>query len=118
MKGRKRHHKEGGGPTGGANEADQDIKEKPDPRTVPSNVTKESQELKKGGRAKRKAGGKTVGVISGPEPPAHAGRKPRKSGGRSGSENNPFTSANKGKDPKGHKTGGGASLLEGENGPA
>jgi hypothetical protein len=116
MKGRKRHHKEGGGGTGGADEAEEDIKEKPAPRTVPSNVSKESQELKKGGRAHKARGGKSVGVISGPEPPAHAGRKPRKSGGRSGSEKNPFTSANKGKDPKGHKTGGASkNPLEGEN---
>ena len=122
MKGRKRHHKESGGPTGGADEAEQDVKEKPAPRTEPSNVTKESQELKKGGRAKKARGGhlggkgKTIGVISGPEPPAHAGRKPRKAGGRS--DRSPFTTANKGKDPKGHKTGGPSALLEGENEPA
>jgi hypothetical protein len=119
MKGHKRKHKEGGGPTGGADEAEQDLKDKPAQRTVPGNVTKEAEEMKRGGKTKRHRarGGKTVGVISGPEPPAHMGRKPRKSGGRT-SESNPFTKANKGTDPKGHKTGGPAPLLEGENEPA
>lgn len=118
MKGRKRHHKESGGGTGGADEAEEDIKTKPEARVNATNIRKESLELKKGGRAKRKGGGKTVGVISGPEPPANAGRKPRASGGAA-CERSPFTSANKGKDPKGHKTGGGPrSPLEGENEPA
>ena len=111
MKGRKKHKAEGGG-TGGADEAEQDIKDKPAGRTQPSNVTKESQEMKKGGRAKKARGGKTVGVISGPEPPAHAGRKPRASGGAA-CERAPFTTANKGKEPKGHKTGGPSRELEG-----
>lgn len=117
MKGRKKHKAEGGG-TGGADEADQDIKDKPESRTVPSGPSKEAEEMKKGGRTKKRArGGKTVGVVEGPEPPAHAGRKPRKGGGRatSGSEAHPFTSANKGKDPKGHKTGGRNPLMEGED---
>lgn len=114
MKGRKK--RDSGGPTGGNYEAEDDIKDKPASRTVPGNVVKEAEELKKGGRAKRKRGGKTVGVIEGPEPPAHAGRKPRASGGRS--DKSPFTTANKGTDPKGHKTGGPAALLEGENEPA
>lgn len=116
MKGRKNHKAEGGG-TGGADEAEEDIKEKPAPRTVPGNVTKEAEDMKKGGRAKKKRGGKTVGVVEGPEPPAHAGRKPRKGGGRAmtGAESHPFTTANRGKDPKGHKTGGTNPLMEGED---
>jgi len=114
MKGRKRHHKESGGPTGGADEADEDLNTKPERRTAATKIMDEAEEKKRGGRAKRKHGGKTVGVISGPEPPAHAGRKPRARGGAA-CERSPFTSANKGKDPKGHKTGGGAPLLEGEN---
>ena len=116
MKGRMRHKKESGGTTGGNYEAEDDIKDKPTSRTVSGNVNKEAEELKKGGRAKRKRGGKTVGVIEGPEPPAHAGRKPRASGGRS--DKSPFTAANKGTQPKGHKTGGDAPLLEGMNEPA
>jgi hypothetical protein len=112
MKG-KRKHKGGGGGTGGANEAEQDLKDKPKDRTEPSGPSKEAEEMKKGGRTKKARGGKTVGVISGPEPPAHAGRKPRASGGRAYSDKNPFTSANVGKEPKGHKTGGPSRELEG-----
>ena len=104
MKG-KRHHKG----TGGANEAEEDLKEKTPDRSEPNNVAKEAEEKKHGGRAKKAHGGKTVGVISGPEPPAHAGRKPRKSGGRTGSEANPFTGARHGKMPPGHKTQSGNS---------
>lgn len=108
MKGHKRKHKG----TGGANEAEEDLKPTPE-RTPNANTEKEAEEMKKGGRAKKARGGKTVGVISGPEPPAHAGRKPRKAGGRAYSDSNPFTSANKGKEPKGHTTGGPARTLEG-----
>lgn len=111
MKGRKKHKAEGGG-TGGADEAEEDIKTKPADRTEPSGPSKEASELKKGGRAKKARGGKSIGVISGPEPPAHAGRKPRASGGAA-CERAPFTTANKGKEPKGHKTGGPSRELEG-----
>jgi hypothetical protein len=109
MKGHRKHKE-----TGGANEAEEDIKTKPERRGNPATkIDDEAEELKKGGRAKKARGGKSVGVISGPEPPAHAGRKPRKAGGRSGSEKNPFTSANRGTEPKGHKTGGPSKELEG-----
>jgi hypothetical protein len=123
MKGRKKH-KADGGPTGGADEAEEDIKTKNEARTNAKTIDSEAEEKKRGGRAKKKRGGgagKTVGVVEGPEPPAHAGRKPRKGGGRatSGSESHPFTSANKGTDPKGHKTGGASkNPLEGMNEPA
>lgn len=123
MKGRKNHKAEGGG-TGGADEAEEDIKTKNEARTNAKNIDSEAEQMKKGGRTKKKRGGgagKTVGVVEGPEPPAHAGRKPRKGGGRAttGAESHPFTTANKGKDPKGHKTGGGGrNALEGENEPA
>ena len=111
MKGRKMK-KADGGITGGANEAEEDLETKPERRTASNKIDDEAEERKRGGRAKRKSGGKTVGVIEGPEPPAHAGRKPRASGG-SACERSPFTSANKGKEPKGHKTGGPARELEG-----
>jgi hypothetical protein len=124
MKGRKKHKAEGG-PTGGADEAEEDIKTRSPKRsytgTNAPDSGSEAEELKKGGRAKKKRGGgagKTVGVVEGPEPPVHAGRKPRKGGGRatSGSESHPFTSANKGTAPKGHKTGGSSkNPLEGMN---
>jgi hypothetical protein len=98
MKGRK--HKN----TGGVNEAEEDVKTKAENRSYtgdpkdPSPV-KEAEELKKGGRAKRKFGGKSEMKVEGGEAEKHAGRKPRASGGRS--DMNPFTSAHKGTNPKG-----------------
>lgn len=98
MKGRK--HRE----TGGANEAEEDVKDKPEARTDAKKIDAEAEEMKKGGRAKRKRGGKTeVGKVEGHEPMHHAGRKPRKSGGKTTSDANPFTSARKGEDPPGRK---------------
>ena len=82
-----------------------------------SHVEKEADERKRGGRAKRKHGGmvhheagkhmghaKHVGKVEGHMPKAHAGRKPRKSGGRAGSDRNPFSSAKSGSDAMGHRT--------------
>lgn len=88
--------------TGGANEAEEDVKDKPEPRTNAKKVDEEAEEMKKGGRAKRKHGGKTeIGHIEGKKAEAHAGRKPRKSGGRTGSDGSPFTTAKGGKDAPG-----------------
>lgn len=93
--------------TGGENEAEEDLKDKPQPRTNAKKVDDEAEEMKKGGRAKRKHGGKTeVGHIEGHKAPMHAGRKPRKSGGRASSDANPFTSAKAGKDAPGRKVMG------------
>lgn len=99
MKGRK--HRE----SGGVNEAKEDLKTKPANRSYtgdskPSPAT-EAEEMKKGGRAKRARGGKSV---EGEKAMHHAGRKPRKNGGRTGSDSSPFTSARNGKMPVGHKT--------------
>jgi hypothetical protein len=94
MKGRKKRE------AGGVNEAEEDVKNKPENRNAPNKVAKEAEEMKKGGRAKRREGGKVEGEKS----RHHAGRKPRKSGGRTGSERNPFTSARHGKQPSGHST--------------
>lgn len=97
--------------TGGENAAEEDLKEKPEARTNAKKVDDEAEEMKKGGRAKRKRGGKTeVGKIEGDKAPMHAGRKPRKSGGRTGSEANPFTGARKGSDAPGRK------VMKGEEG--
>jgi len=86
--------------TGGSNEAEEDVKDKPEARTNAKKIEAEAEEMKKGGRAKRKSGGKTeVGKIDGHKTPMHAGRKPRKSGGRA--DSNPFTSAKSGKDAPG-----------------
>lgn len=98
MKGRKSRG------TGGANEAEEDVKDKPEPRTNAKEIDSEAEEMKKGGRAKRRHGGKSVGKVEGEKGHMHAGRKPRKAGGRtSGSDGNPFTSARKGKDAPGRE---------------
>lgn len=76
MKGRK--HRE----TGGVNEAKEDEDTKPMRYTADSNVEKEGEERRRGGRAKRRHGGKTeVGKVEGHHGAHHAGRKPRKAGG-------------------------------------
>lgn len=97
MKGRK--HKG----TGGANEAEEDLKDKPEPRTDAKKIDAEAEEMKKGGRAKRAHGGKMVGKVHGERAMHHAGRKPRKAGGRAGSDSMPFTSARHGKAPSGRE---------------
>jgi hypothetical protein len=94
MKGRKKRE------AGGVNEAAEDLKSKPEARTDAKKIDSEAEEMKKGGRAKRKEGGKVDGMKA----MHHAGRKPRKSGGRATSDANPFTSARSGKMPPGHKT--------------
>ncbi len=97
--------------TGGVNEAEEDVKDKPEARTNAKEIDSEAEEMKKGGRAKRKHGGKMVGKVEGEKSHMHAGRKPRKAGGRTGgSDGNPFTSARKGKDAPGR------DLMKGELG--
>jgi hypothetical protein len=105
MKGGRKHRE-----AGGVNEAEEDIKEKTPDRSSPNNVQKEADELKKGGRAKKARGGKMVGKVEGEKGAMHAGRKPRKSGGKATSDANPFTSARAGKDAPGRK------LMKGEEG--
>jgi hypothetical protein len=120
MKGRK--HKN----TGGENEAEADVKTKPENRSntgeKEEGVANEAEEMKKGGRAKKrhkKAHGGGFGPekhgtdepkVMGDKPLNHAGRKPRKAGGRASSNANPFTSARMGKDAPGRK------LMRGEPG--
>jgi hypothetical protein len=105
-----RKHKE----TGGANEAEEDLKDKPEARTDAKEIDHEAEEMKKGGRAKRKRGGRSErkegGKIEGEKGAMHAGRKPRKSGGRTGADADPWTTARKGKDAPGR------SLMKGEAG--
>jgi hypothetical protein len=98
MKGRKARA------SGGSNLAADDLKEKPKDRTEPSGPSKESEEMKKGGRAHRARGGAMKGEG---EKKAHMHRKPRKSGGRATSDANPFTSARSGTKPPGRKEMGG-----------
>jgi hypothetical protein len=104
MKGRKHRA------TGGSDEPEEDLKDKPEARTNAKKIDEEAEEMKKGGRAKRKHGGKMVGKVEGEKGHMHAGRKPRKSGGRTGSDSQPFTSARKGEDAPGRK------LMKGEAG--
>lgn len=63
-----------------------------------SNVVKEAKERKRGGKAKH------VGLVQGNKAMHHAGRKPRKSGGKVGADTNPLSSAHRGTAPKGRDT--------------
>lgn len=89
MKGRKTRA------TGGVNQAAEDLGRKNLRYTFQSNVNEEAE--------KRKRGGKACGDVKGLGAKMHAGRKPRKSGGRATSDANPFTSARHGTAPKGRK---------------
>jgi hypothetical protein len=110
MKGRKAK----GGEVG-TRDWEEDEKDRP-MRYNESKVEDEAEERRRGGRAKRKAGGivhhergkpmahaKHIGMVKGERTEHHAGRKPRMSGGRACSDTNPMSSAAKGKEPEGHK---------------
>jgi hypothetical protein len=99
MKGHKSHHHgRKHRNTGGVNEAEMDLKTKPEARTNAKHIDAEAEERKHGGRAKKHAG-----KVHGEHAKHHAGRKPRKSGGRTGSDTHPFSSARHGTAPKGRK---------------
>lgn len=91
MKGRKHRA------TGGVNEAAEDLKTKPEARTNAAKIDAEAEERKHGGRTKH------VGKVHGKHAKHHAGRAPRKSGGRAGSDSSPFTSARHGTPARGRK---------------
>lgn len=76
---------------GGVNDAEKDISMNPERRNIAPKIFDEAE--------KRKAGGK----VKGEKAMHHAGRKPRKSGGRAGSDMSPFSSALKGTPAKGRK---------------
>jgi hypothetical protein len=114
MKGHKAaHHGRKHRSTGGVNEAEMDLHDKPEARTNAKKIDAEAEAMhaKHGGRAKRKHGGhvahhhsgmvKHVGHMHGEHAKHHAGRKPRKSGGSV--ESNPFSSALHGTPAKGRK---------------
>ena len=125
MKGHKehhhrKHHAEGGPASGDAYKGDrdyeQDLKDNPAARDNAHEIDKEAEEKNRGGRTKRKRGGhvhhehgkhlahaKHVGHVEGHKGHEHAGRKPRKSGGRAGSDHSPLSSAHKGNLPPHHK---------------
>ena len=98
MKGRKKRE------AGGVNEAEADLKDKPEARTNAKTIDSEAEKMKNGGRAKKARGGKMEHKVEGEKAAMHAGRKPRKNGGRTGSDTSPFSSARKGTEPAGHKS--------------
>lgn len=87
--------------SGGVNEAAEDIAHKNQRYTYESNVNDEAEERKRGGRTKKKAA-----RVHGEAAEHHAGRMPRKSGGRAGSNMNPLSSAAKGTPAKGRNVSG------------
>lgn len=108
MKG-KRHHHDGKHAehrsTGGANEAEQDVKDKPEEYNH-SKVEAEAEERKRGGRTKRRHGGhveKKHVAMHGEHEKHRLDRKPRKNGGRTGADKSPFSSARHGTLPPGRK---------------
>ena len=107
MKGHKEHHHRKHREAGGVNDAEEDLKTRPEARTNAKKIDDEAEERKKGGRAKRKRGGrmeeKKHVEVHGEHEKHRADRKPRKDGGRTGSDTHPFSSARKGEMPKGRK---------------
>lgn len=120
MKGRKEHehgemerkHRS----TGGRDDAEADVADKPEARTNARNIDSEAEERKKGGRAKRRRGGhvhhenmdhmkhaKHLGPVHGAASVKRSDRKPRASGGKTGSDSHPFSSARKGETPPSRK---------------
>lgn len=87
--------------SGGVNQAAEDSSKKNMRYTYQSNVNDEAEE--------RKRGGKAVGKVKGEKAMHHAGRKPRKSGGRAGSNMNPLSSAASGTPAKGRNVSGSLS---------
>ncbi len=84
---------------GGRAEWKEDLASSPESRTNNPKIKAEAEEKKKGGKVKRATGGL---VPSGSAPSATAARAGRKSGGRTGSNMNPLSSAANGTAPKGH----------------
>ena len=100
-----------GGPTSGVDEAAEDQRLHVNMRTHAPDIERDARERKKGGRVARKRGGKAPAAlaIGGAPGRTDAGVKPRKAGGRTGSNDRPFSSARHGKDPPGHSTPGGTT---------
>jgi hypothetical protein len=112
----RKHRKTGGktveSPMHGVDEAEMDLRDRPEEYNH-SRVETEAEAKRRGGRAKRKHGGhvlhhhtghvKHVGAVHGEHGKMHAGRKPRKTGGRASSDQNPFTSARHGTPAAGRK---------------
>ena len=130
MKGHKEDHHRKERSTGGRDDAKADVDDKPEERTNAKNIDREATERKRGGkaehakdcrckecrggRAERQRGGHVhhermeelahahhVGPVHGEHAKHHAGRKPRASGGKTGADSHPFSSARKGEKPAG-----------------
>jgi hypothetical protein len=84
--------------SGGVNEMSEDKAKKNMRYTFQSNVNDEAEE--------RKRGGKTIGKMKGAKAKANMGRPARKSGGRTGSNSNPLSSAAKGSPAPGRNVSG------------
>lgn len=97
MKGHKGNHHRGKHASGGTVESEKSPSDAYAGGS--SNVDKEAKERKRGGRAKKDV--KMDGVAS----KSHAGRKPRKSGGKVGADTNPLSSAHRGTPAKGRSFG-------------
>jgi hypothetical protein len=96
MKGRKTT--KDSGPAKGVNAAAMDLADKPSRRNIAPKIFGAAEE--------RKRGGKAMGKMEGDSAMHHAGRKPRKSGGRAGSNMNPLSSAAKGTSAPGRDVSG------------
>lgn len=101
MKGRT--SKKAESPMSGVDDASKDLSMKPERRNNADKIFGDAEERKHGGRTKRRAGHKMEhhekkegGKVHGEHEKHHAGRKPRKSGGRTGSNMNPLSSAHSG----------------------
>ena len=100
-KGHYAHGGAAGEPMEGVPEYKEDLARRNMSYTGENNVGPAAEERKRGGRTKRKH----IGAVHGAAAQHHAGRKPRKAGGRakSGSDASPLSSAHKGTLPHGHK---------------
>ena len=101
--GHKQHHHRGKHAKGGAAEPDHDIY-----AGEHSNVIKEAEEKKSGGRAGKNKGGRAArasgGSVEGAPSRPRLDRPGRKRGGRAGADTAPLTSASKVTNASGHKS--------------
>lgn len=86
-------------PATGDKEYAQDLASKPNRRNNAPKILNAAEERKRGGRTKKKHV-----MVPDEMGSAHAGRKPRKSGGRAGCDSSPFSSARSGTPAKGRNT--------------
>lgn len=84
-----KHHKAGGGRTGLVAEGNPDVLKEAEGKEDYA----KGDERKKGGRAKRKAGGKVVGLMTGGGVRPRLDRPGRKRGGAVGSDRSPLSTA-------------------------